>query len=348
MASWWRKALLGAATAALFAVAAVLDYLGYGLAALVALLTAIAAGGLTLALVMRRVGDVLAQSRSTTRLVEQVRRSSTDAATAHSEQLQSVSADVKTLGGQLELVTHAVKEGGAQSERMLQAMRRRLDQGLAELGDRTTKDKSDLLQELEALLRLRDEFPVTFESPLLWRSSLSPRGMWQVLTLVRERQPSTIVELGSGLSTLYLSRCVAEQPGSVVYSVEHAMQFLAGTRKLLEAHDATENVQLIHAPLVDTDIDGRKYSWYSVGDRLPATIDMLLVDGPPGTTGPLARLPALERLIDRLRPGAVIVLDDAHREEEREIVRSWVRDFDLRRHPSLTPRQAVLLHPGGS
>lgn len=354
MASWWRKAVLGAATAALFAAAAIIDYLGYGLAALVTLLTAIAASGLILALVMRRTGDALAQSRSTTRLVQQVKRSSADAATGQSDLLQSVSDDVKLLGGQLELVTHAVKEGGAQSERMLQAMRRRLDQGLTETRDPTTSTgqtrsapeaQSDILQELEALLRLRDEYPLRFESPLLWNFALSPRGMWQVLTLVRERQPSTIVELGSGLSTLYLSRA-ADQPSSVIYSLEHAIEYLEATRHLLEAHDATENVQLIHAPLVDTDIGGRTYSWYSLSDHLPATIDLLLVDGPPGSSGPLARLPALERLVDRLQPGAVIVLDDTHRDDEREIARSWIRDFDLRRHHSLTPRQVVLERTG--
>lgn len=357
LTSWWRKALLAAATATLFALAAILHYLGHGLPSLIALLWAIGAGGLMLALVVKRVGDALTQSRTTTRLMQQVQRSSADHGTASLDLLQSVRTDVNSLSGQLELATHAVKEGAAQNERMLQALRRRLDEAAIDPVRRTGQDggasdgrsidqvQSDTLQEIEALLRLRDEYPLQFESPLLWNFALSPRGMWQVINLVREQAPSTIVELGSGLSTLYLSRAVTNSAGSAIYSLEHEFEYLEATRQVLEMHGATERVELIHAPLVDTDVGGRTFSWYQVSDRLPAKIDLLLVDGPPGASGPLARLPALECLLDRLQPGAVIVLDDAHREDEREIARSWIRDFDLHRRHSLTPRQMILERP---
>lgn len=360
MASWWRKAGLAAATVAAFVTAASLTYLGRGLPALVALIAGIATGGLVLAVVLRRIGDTLAQSRTTTRLLQQLQRSSADAGIAGLDLAREVESDVKLLRGQLELATHSIKEGTAQSERMLRSMRARLDESLADAERRARGSgdahggtqarsvdqmQSDTLQEVEALLRLRDEYPLRFESPLLSNFALSPRGMWQVVKLVREKQPSTIVELGSGLSTLYLSRCVSERLGPIVYSLEHALEYLESTRQLLDMHGATDDVRLIHAPLVDTPMGGRTFSWYQLPDRLPDEIGLLIVDGPPGGTGKLARLPAVGCLIERLQPGAVIVLDDAHREDEREIARVWVRDFGLRRCHSLTPQQIVLERP---
>ncbi|MGI9528709.1 MAG: hypothetical protein ACR2NG_03285 [Acidimicrobiia bacterium] len=50
----------------------------------------------------------------------------------------------------------------------------------------------------------------------------------------------------------------------------------------------------------------------------------MIVDGPPGTTGPLARYPAVPILFDRLSPSALIFLDDAYREDEQESVRRWL------------------------
>ncbi len=55
--------------------------------------------------------------------------------------------------------------------------------------------------------------------------------------------------------------------------------------------------------------------------------DVLFIDGPPNTTGLLARYPALPMLMDRLSPGAVIVLDDAARMMEQAAIRRWRRDF---------------------
>jgi len=347
--SWGRKAGLAAAAATSFAAAAILDHLDLEMAGLVALLVGIAVGGLALAVALKRIGDTLTQTRTTTRLVQQLQRSSAGAETL----LRSAESEIATLRGQVELTTHAVKEGAAQQERLLVTLQRRLDD--LDRRERKTAERwstraiatqqSEMLQEIEALLRLRDEFPLRFDSPLLWKFALSPRGMWQVVNLVRDRRPAAIVELGSGLSTLYLSRCVAEQPGPVIHSLEHSLEYLESTRQLLELHEAAGNVRLIHAPLIDTTIGDQTFSWYQLPATLPARIDLLLVDGPPGDTGPLARLPAMASLTERLRPGAVIVLDDAHRADEREIAASWMRDFGLRRSHSLTPRQVILERP---
>ena len=54
-------------------------------------------------------------------------------------------------------------------------------------------------------------------------------------------------------------------------------------------------------------------------------IDLLLVDGPPGYGEGMerSRYPALPALEPRLAPGAMVVLDDASRPGEREIIERW-------------------------
>jgi hypothetical protein len=49
--------------------------------------------------------------------------------------------------------------------------------------------------------------------------------------------------------------------------------------------------------------------------------ELLLVDGPPQNTASLVRLSALPRLLHRLADSVTIILDDAAREAETEIVK---------------------------
>jgi hypothetical protein len=89
----------------------------------------------------------------------------------------------------------------------------------------------------------------------------------------------------------------------------------------------TKYVEVVHAPLVDVDVAGETFRWYDLSKVEGLTdLDIVFVDGPPGTTGPLARYPALPLLRDRCAPGARFILDDAARPDERAIVQRWVRE----------------------
>ena len=67
---------------------------------------------------------------------------------------------------------------------------------------------------------------------------------------------------------------------------------------------------------------------------MPASkIDMLVIDGPPVSVGPLARYPVGPNLFPRLSAGATVFLDDTEREDEKRIVERWMQEFTcLRRH----------------
>lgn len=67
--------------------------------------------------------------------------------------------------------------------------------------------------------------------------------------------------------------------------------------------------------------------WGPVWYELPVTpqeIDLLVIDGPPWTLGPLGRGRA-EVLFEAIRPGGMILLDDAARPGERVVAARWCR-----------------------
>jgi hypothetical protein len=74
-------------------------------------------------------------------------------------------------------------------------------------------------------------------------------------------------------------------------------------------------------------------------------IDLLLVDGPPGSLGEMARYPALHALENQLAPNAVVILDDAGRPDEQGIVRRWITEVrGLRKEREIFSRLAVLTY----
>ena len=142
----------------------------------------------------------------------------------------------------------------------------------------------------------------------------------------------TVVECGSGLTTLVIAERLRSRGTGRLYTLEHDPTFAEKTKAHLEAAGLGDWVELINAPLVDQTFCGRRVSWYSepaIGPRLPAEIDLLVVDGPPGLT-PWARWPAVEVLHERLAPGAVVLVDDGRRRSERRAAFRWQAD-----HPEL-------------
>lgn len=161
----------------------------------------------------------------------------------------------------------------------------------------------------------------------------TPELLRHVIHQVLERKPALIVELGSGISTL-ISAYGAEQLGQCqIISVDHEARFRDATQATLKAHGLSHRVKLIHAPLVPVQSGSLRSDWYDPNiiraaiQESGAEIGMLLVDGPPGMDQKLARLPALPQLHDRLAADCVVLVDDARRADEQEMVRQWMQQF---------------------
>jgi predicted O-methyltransferase YrrM len=158
---------------------------------------------------------------------------------------------------------------------------------------------------------------------------ISPDFALLIVQTIRAYRPQVIVELGSGVSTLICGYCVEAQGSGQIISYEHEADFADVTRTNVRAHGLDGYAAVIHAPLTPlADLPTRR--WYdprAMAD-LPG-IDLLIVDGPPEGINGMARYPALPSLINRLNPGALVLVDDFMRADEYAMVRQWVEAYDL-------------------
>jgi len=143
-----------------------------------------------------------------------------------------------------------------------------------------------------------------------------------LLTLVNVSQkvkPKVVLDLGSGISTLVLAK---SSPGAKVFSIDHLPEFAGKTRSLLEDHQIT-NVDLRVAPLRPNSAGS---DWYEISALSDINqIDLLFIDGPPGSKDDKARHPVLAQCLSKLSPKAVIVIDDAARDGERALAEMFLQ-----------------------
>jgi predicted O-methyltransferase YrrM len=143
-----------------------------------------------------------------------------------------------------------------------------------------------------------------------------------LLTLANISQkikPKVVLDLGSGISTLVLAK---SSPGAKVFSIDHLQEFAGKTRSLLEDHQIT-NVDLRVAPLRPNSAGSDWYEISALSDI--AQIDLLFIDGPPGSKDEKARHPVLAHCLSKLSPNAVIVIDDAARDGERALAEMFLQ-----------------------
>lgn len=177
--------------------------------------------------------------------------------------------------------------------------------------------------EIEALLQLYARFSPVAPMPTAGGWALNATDLLAVIDLVDRYKPRLIVELGSGASSIWLGYAVKAQSGRVV-SIEHDATYASETRGQLARHGLEGPVEVRDAPLSDVGLPDHVTPWYdpdAFGDLME--IDLLIVDGPPGRTGPLARYPAIPILRPRLAKNGLLALDDAHRDDERRVLERW-------------------------
>jgi predicted O-methyltransferase YrrM len=191
-------------------------------------------------------------------------------------------------------------------------------------------------EHLQSLLHLTQMLDLREPLPMLTGWAASPQLACTLVSLMREHRPETIVELGSGSSTLIMGYAAEQAGQGRVVALDHLEPYGEQTREQIRRHELDDWAEVRHAPLTNVTLNGEAWQWYALDTLDVSTVDMLIVDGPPHKTRPKARYPAVPMLIDRLSADAVVVLDDAYREAESEIAATWARDhgFDLSIEPS--------------
>jgi predicted O-methyltransferase YrrM len=131
-----------------------------------------------------------------------------------------------------------------------------------------------------------------------------------------------ILECGSGLSTILIG-AIAKKQGQSHFVLEHNSEWAIKVKKYLNRYKIDSVVQCTK-PLKDYG----DFCWYDVPlESMPDSFSLVVCDGPPGSTkgGRYGLAPIMRK---RLKPGCVILLDDAGREQELAIAKLWEVELD--------------------
>ena len=192
---------------------------------------------------------------------------------------------------------------------------RNADRVSKELSAQTGRFKTELAHvyhQFEAVEQLLPLLKLSAPLPPSRGWAASPDFLLTLAHVTKRVRPRLTVELGSGISTLVLAKSGAKK----IVSLDHSVEFGTQTREMLLSH----GVRGVDIRIHELETYSRGYKWYARSTfKGLAKIDLLVIDGPPSSTNPDARFPALEHLVPLLSPKATVILDDVYRDEERKL-----------------------------
>lgn len=245
--------------------------------------------------------------------------------------LEALDSLVGGLAGQ---VGDLAREVTSTTERSGEAVdRSTLEAALSTSSQRTHRElrrtERDLQRQFEGALALYAELEPAIGLPPMAGWAVAPDLGAYLVRLIRRTRPEHVVEIGSGSSTVLCALALhANQTGRIT-SLEHDESYATVTRAWMSERGLDHVATVHHCPLALQRVGDDEMPWYTVDGLDLGTIDLLIVDGPPGATGSCARYPALPLLHHALAPGAIVVLDDAARADEQTAVERWRDGYGL-------------------
>jgi predicted O-methyltransferase YrrM len=196
---------------------------------------------------------------------------------------------------------------------------------------------SALPRQFEALLRL---YGFSAEQPTLepglYPTALPATTQLTVLRILTQQKAKLVVELGSGAATAALANWASQTPDRRLISVHHQSAVITDLGNDLTSTNLDHAVSLRHAELGWVDIGDQALTWYDPTKLADlAQIDLLLVAGPPVGDTDQARYPALDLLLPKLAPGAIIILDCTD-PNSQAVAKRWSTEYS-----QLVPLQAT-------
>jgi predicted O-methyltransferase YrrM len=200
------------------------------------------------------------------------------------------------------------------------------------------KGFANSVKQLESFVSLQN-YLIAGQQPLSFHGwPISPDIALFLIQKIEQNHYDLIIEFGSGTSTAMIAsilkkRAVNESKQTKLITFEHNKKYYEQTLQNLNAQSLGDYVDLIHAPLIDYAHQEETFLYYSCEQKFTElktelsntqqTI-LVLIDGPPGATGPLARFPALPHLLSEFSDQKLhLVLDDYDRAEEKAIAQKW-------------------------
>lgn len=185
--------------------------------------------------------------------------------------------------------------------------------------------------------------------PPLRGFAISPDTALFLLDLLEEHRPTSILELGSGFSSVIFAH-YAKEAGARFVSIDSDPKFAANTAALVQRWGLADTFNLVISEIVEQRDGNDSRPYYDPASINPdARFDFVFVDGPAGKYGPTARqglFPFFERF---LNPGCLIVCDDYSRPGERQTVANWIdaKAVDLLEENKIVEKHAAVLRYTG-
>jgi hypothetical protein len=243
------------------------------------------------------------------------------------------------------------------------------------------KEVLNATKQLEAFLNVQSALAGGDLIPGLHGWPISPDLAAYLIELIRAHDYDLVIEFGSGTSTVVMAKALAltrqrregKAPVEQI-AFEHLEAYHTQTNGLLRSAGLAEAVTVHLTPLAPYQaVNGKTYPYYTcqpVLEALKSSHDsptcraLVLVDGPPASTGEHARYPAISAVMAALPHAALdILLDDLIREDEQQVARMWQDDLktagreaaaDMRKMEKdaclirVEPRQPTAWRPSGS
>lgn len=152
-----------------------------------------------------------------------------------------------------------------------------------------------------------------------------PTFLLKAMELAMENRGGILLECGSGLSTVLIAKAIGDQASLV--SLEDN-KLWAWRTKLCAYVAGVSNIHL-HICGLKRYIDGTLwYDIHPIRNHL-GLISLVICDGPATSWHPLARYGLMPVLRDYMIRGAIVLLDDAHRTGEMQVIKMWKTLLDL-------------------
>ncbi|MFZ1692611.1 MAG: class I SAM-dependent methyltransferase [Flavobacteriales bacterium] len=189
---------------------------------------------------------------------------------------------------------------------------------------RVLQEQRSTYAQIESLIGVTRAIDPVLPLPAMRSWAASPDLLRVIVSRILADKTASVVEASSGVSTLVIAYCMKRNGAGKVVALEHDPEYAQRTRDALAEHGLLNFAEVIDAPLVRQQIGADAHLWYDLSRaRLPSTIDLLVVDGPPDTSQHMARYPAVPLLKHLLKPGALVLLDDGARADERAAAKRW-------------------------
>jgi len=148
-----------------------------------------------------------------------------------------------------------------------------------------------------------------------WR--MGENSFSEIIRRLSLLHPETIVEFGSGASSIQLAR---EFKHAKIIAIEHDKDFFDEANSLKNKYHVG-NLEIYYCPLQWHIFKLCLYQSYSNG-YCPQKIDAVIIDGPPYYVHK-GREYCLHSVNNKLKTGGLIILDDYKRHEEKKCVQNW-------------------------